>query len=224
MSRRPLPRSFYRQDPVLAARALLGCVLRREIDGAVMTARIVETEAYLGANDPASHARRGLRSERNASMYLEGGHAYVYFTYGMHYCMNVVTGESDVAEAVLLRAAQPLEGLERIRANRPKSRRELDLLSGPGRLCMGLEIDRRLDGVSLAGGQLAILPRDIAIADDDIAVSPRIGVEGAGDAAAWPLRFFLAENRCVSMPRGSRGAPAIEQERPRARGKSSGAE
>lgn len=224
MSRRPLPRSFYRQDPVLAACALLGCVLRREIDGAVMTARIVETEAYLGANDPASHARRGLRSERNASMYLEGGHAYVYFTYGMHYCMNVVTGESDVAEAVLLRAAQPLEGLERIRANRPKSRRELDLLSGPGRLCMGLEIDRRLDGVSLAGGQLAILPRDIAIADDGIAVSPRIGVEGAGDAAAWPLRFFLAGNRCVSMPRGSRGAPAIEQERPRAREKSSGAE
>ncbi len=223
MSRRPLGKAFYRQEPVAAARALLGCVIRRNVDGAVMTARIVETEAYLGANDPASHARRGLRSERNESMYLDGGHAYVYFTYGMHYCMNVVTGEADVAEAVLLRAAQPLEGIERIRANRPKARREFDLLSGPGRLCMGLEVDRRLDGVSLAGEQLAILPRDVGIADDDIAISPRIGVEGAGDAAAWPLRFFLAGNRYVSMPRSWRGSPAIEQEAPRGRGKSSAA-
>jgi DNA-3-methyladenine glycosylase len=223
MSPRPLPRAFYAQDPVAAARALLGCVLRRNVDGAVMTARIVETEAYLGAHDPASHARRGLRSERNASMYLDGGHAYVYFTYGMYYCMNVVTGEADIAEAVLLRAAQPLAGIERIRANRPKSRREFDLLAGPGRLCMGLAIDRQLDGVSLAGEQLAILPRDAAVAEDDIAVSPRIGVEGAGDAAAWPLRFFLAGNRYVSMPRSWRDAPSIEKERPRPRGKGSAA-
>ena len=222
MSARPLPKKFYRQDPVAVARALLGCVLRRNVDGAILTARIVETEAYLGANDPASHARRGLRSPRNASMYLDGGHAYVYFTYGMYYCVNVVTGEEDVAEAVLLRAAQPLEGIERMRRNRPKSRREFDLLSGPGRLCMGLEIDRQLDGVSLAGEQLSILPRDVAIAEDDIAISPRIGVDGAGEvAAAWPLRFFLAGNRYVSMPRSWRGAPAIEQERPRPRRKPS---
>ncbi|HSN68809.1 MAG TPA: DNA-3-methyladenine glycosylase, partial [Thermoanaerobaculia bacterium] len=177
---------------------------------------------YLGANDPASHARRGLRSQRNESMYLEGGHAYVYFTYGMYYCVNVVTGEEDVAEAVLLRAAQPLDGIERMRRNRPKSRREFDLLSGPGRLCMGLEIDRQLDGVSLAGEQLAILPRDVAVADEDIAISPRIGVDGAGEvAAAWPLRFFLAGNRYVSMPRSWRDAPAIEQERARPRRKRS---
>lgn len=220
MKGRPLPKAFYRQEPVAAARALLGCVIRRRIDGAAMTARIVETEAYLGANDPASHARRGLRSPRNESMYLEGGHAYVYFTYGMYYCMNVVTGEADIAEAVLLRAAQPLSGIERIRKNRPTSRREFDLLSGPGRLCMGLEVDRRLDGVSLAGEELAIFPRDVEIAEDDIAVSPRIGVEGAGDAAAWPLRFFLAGNRYVSMPRSWRGAPAIESEAPRPRRRS----
>jgi DNA-3-methyladenine glycosylase len=223
MSARPLGKTFYRQDPVAAARALLGCVVRRRVAGAEMTARIVETEAYLGANDPASHARRGLRSDRNQSMYLEGGHAYVYFTYGMYYCMNVVTGEEDIAEAVLLRAAQPLAGIDRIRMNRPKSRREFDLLSGPGRLCMGLEIDRRLDGVSLAGEELAILQRDVRIADEDIAVSPRVGVEGAGDAAAWPLRFFLAGNRYVSMPRSWRGAPAIEAETPRARRKRSAA-
>ncbi|MGH9457753.1 MAG: DNA-3-methyladenine glycosylase [Thermoanaerobaculia bacterium] len=215
MRRRPLPKSFYRGEPVAIARALLGCVLQRRVDGDLLTARIVETEAYLGANDPASHARRGLRSQRNESMYLPGGHAYVYFTYGMHYCLNVVTGEADVAEAVLLRAAQPLEGIERIRRNRPKTRREFDLLSGPGRLCMGLEIDRALDGVSFASEELSIAARDTDLAEDDIAVSPRVGVEGAGEAAVWPLRFFLAGNRYVSMPRSWRGTPAIESEESR---------
>ena len=213
MKRRPLAKSFYQGDPVGIARQLLGCILRRELDGEVLTARIVETEAYLGANDPASHARRGLRSARNASMYLEGGHAYVYFTYGMHYCLNVVTGEEDVAEAVLLRAAQPLEGIERIRGLRPKARREFDLLSGPGKLCLGLSIDKALDGVSLASRELAIFPRDVEISEDDIAVSPRIGIENSGEAVAWPLRFFLAGNRYVSMPRSWRGAPDVEEEK-----------
>src|SRR5688572_4586670 len=111
-----LPRRFFLQDTVAAARALLGSTLWRRMDhGELLAVRIVETEAYLGANDLASHARRGLRSERNASMYLEGGHAYVYFTYGMHWCMNVVTAEAGIAEAVLLRAAEPLRGLEAIR-------------------------------------------------------------------------------------------------------------
>lgn len=208
MRRRPLPRRFYGQETVTVARELLGCVLQRTIEGTVLRARIVETEAYLGANDPASHARRGLRSERNESMYLRGGHAYVYFTYGMHYCMNVVTGEEDVAEAVLLRAAQPLEGIESMRENRPKARREIDLLSGPGKLCMALAIDRHLDGVSLAGDELSIAPRDIAIAEDRIAISPRVGIEGAGEAAAWPLRFFLADDPHVSAARSWRAQPA----------------
>lgn len=208
MRRRPLPRRFYGQDTVTVARELLGCVLQRTIEGTVLRARIVETEAYLGANDPASHARRGLRSERNESMYLRGGHAYVYFTYGMHYCMNVVTGEEEIAEAVLLRAAQPLEGLEVMRANRPKARREIDLLSGPGKLCMALAIDRHLDGVSLAGDELSIAPRDIDVPEDAIAISPRVGIEGAGEAAAWPLRFFLANNPHVSPARAWKPRPA----------------
>src|SRR5215472_13113886 len=138
-----LPRSFYHHDTVTVARALLGCVLWRA-DGCA--ARIVEAEAYLGANDPASHARRGLRSERNESMYLEGGHAYVYLSYGMHWCMNVVTQEADIAEAVLLRAAQPLRSIEKMRKRRPKAKREYDLMNGPGKVCAALLIDRRLDG------------------------------------------------------------------------------
>ena len=197
-----LPRSFYLHDTVSIARALLGCVLWRRLDdGELLAARLVETEAYLGANDMASHARRGLRSERNASMYLEGGHAYVYFTYGMHWCLNVVTQEQDIAEAVLLRAAEPVRGIESMRVRRPKAKKDWDLMNGPGKICMAMDIDRRLDGESLRGETLWLSKRDIEVSDDDIAVSPRIGIDNSGDAAAWPLRFFLRGNRNVSAYR-----------------------
>ncbi len=198
---RKLPRSFFLHDTVTVARALLGCVLWRRFDDELLAARIVETEAYLGANDMASHARRGLRSERNASMYLEGGRAYVYFTYGMHWCLNVVTQEADIAEAVLLRGAEPIRGIESMRMRRPKAKRDRELMNGPGKLCMAMDIDRRLDGESLAGDTLFLTPRDVDVADHDIAVSPRIGIDNSGDAAAWPLRFFLRGNRHVSAYR-----------------------
>ena len=193
-----LPPEFYLQDTVTVARALLGCVLWRRRGRQLLAARLVETEAYLGANDAASHARRGLRSKRNESMYLEGGHAYVYFTYGMYWCLNVVTQESDIAEAVLIRAAEPLQGIESMRRRRPKAKRDHDLLSGPGKLCMALDIDRRLDGEPLDGNRLFLTEHDAPVGESDIIVSPRIGVEGAVDAAHWPLRFYLRENRYVS--------------------------
>lgn len=196
---KPLPKSFYLQDTITVARELLGCVLWRRLGDDLLAARIVECEAYLGANDMASHARRGLRSERNASMYLEGGHAYVYFTYGMHWCLNVVTAESDIAEAVLLRAAEPLRGIDSIRARRPKAKKEWDLMNGPGKLCQALDVDRRLDGESLSGDTLWLTGRDID--PPDISVSPRIGVDNAADAAHWPLRFFIRGNRYVSAYR-----------------------
>src|ERR1041385_3866857 len=166
MSSAKLPRSFYLQDTVTVARALLGCVLWRRIGRELLGARLVEVEAYLGANDMASHARRGLRSARNESMYLEGGHAYVYFTYGMHYCMNVVTQEADIAEAVLLRAAQPLRGVETMRERRPKAKRDRDLMNGPGKLCSAMVIDKSLDGEPLNGKTLWLAPRDIDVSDD----------------------------------------------------------
>jgi DNA-3-methyladenine glycosylase len=203
MSRAKLSRDFYLQDTVSVARALLGCILWRKIGRELLSGRIVEAEAYLGANDAASHARRGLRSARNESMYLEGGHAYVYFTYGMHWCMNVVTQEADIAEAVLLRAAEPVRGIESIRHRRPKAKRDYDLMNGPGKLCAALMIDKALDGESLRGDRLYITPRDIDVREEHIAVGPRIGVEGAGDAAFWPLRFFLKGNRYVSAYRNA---------------------
>ena len=193
-----LPPGFYLQDTVTVARELLGCVLWRRFGRELLAARIVETEAYLGANDRASHARNGHRSARNESMYLEGGHAYVYFTYGMHYCLNVVTQEQDLAEAVLLRAAEPLRGIASMERRRPKAKRRVDLLNGPGKLCMALAIDRDLDGERLDGNKLWITERDVAAGDNDVSVSARIGVENSGDAACWPLRFFLRGNRYVS--------------------------
>lgn len=196
----PLPRDFYLQDTVTVARELLGCTLWRRAGRVLLAARITETEAYLGANDPASHARRGLRSPRNESMYLEGGHAYVYFTYGMYYCLNVVTQERDLAEAVLLRAAEPLLGMERMKRRRPKARRDVELMNGPGKICIALDVDRRLDGEPLDGDRIFITPREIEVPEKDIRVTPRIGVEGSGEAASWPLRFFLAGNRFVSKP------------------------
>jgi DNA-3-methyladenine glycosylase len=195
---RKLPPEFFQQDTVTVARELLGCVLWRRVGRETLAARIVETEAYLGANDAASHARRGLRSARNESMYLEGGHAYVYFTYGMHWCLNVVTGEPDIAEAVLLRGGEPVRGVESMRERRSKARRDYDLTNGPGKLCMAMEIDRKLDGERLDGERLYITERDIVVRNEDIVVSPRIGVDGAGEAALWPLRFFLRGNRYVS--------------------------
>ena len=197
-----LPRSFFHGDTVAIARALLGCVLWRRLDsGELLAARIVETEAYLGANDLASHARRGLRSPRNESMYLEGGHAYVYFTYGMHWCMNVVTQEADLAEAVLLRAAEPVRGIEVMRERRPKAKKDHELMNGPGKICMALDIDKRLDGASLRGDQLWLTARDVEVREEDIAVTPRIGIDNSGDAAAWPLRFLIRGNRNVSAYR-----------------------
>jgi DNA-3-methyladenine glycosylase len=196
-----LPRDFYLQDTVTVARALLGCTLWRRRRRELLAARLVETEAYLGANDAASHARRGLRSLRNESMYLDGGHAYVYFTYGMHWCLNVVTQESDIAEAVLLRAAEPLQGMESMRKRRPKAKRDFDLMSGPGKLCAALDIDRRLDGEPLDGDRLFITARESNIDESEIAVSTRVGVEGAIEAAHWPLRFYFRGNRHVSAYR-----------------------
>jgi DNA-3-methyladenine glycosylase len=197
----PLPRAFYFQETVDVARALLGCVLWRRLGREWLAVRIVETEAYLGANDAASHARRGHRSPRNESMYLDGGHAYVYLTYGMHWCANVVTQDDGIPEAVLLRGGEPLAGIETMRGLRGGVARDRDIASGPAKLTRAMAIDGALDAAPLDGPLLRITPREHEVSDAQIAVSTRIGVEGAPDAAHWPLRFFLAGNPHVSPGR-----------------------
>jgi DNA-3-methyladenine glycosylase len=163
--------------------------------------RIVETEAYLGGPDRASHAWDGRRTPRNESLYLPGGYAYVYFIYGMHFCLNAVTGEAGIGSAVLLRAGEPVEGEEWMAENRSwkRSPRPGDLAGGPGKLCQALRIDRAFDGTLLNRGPLRITAGD-PVPAEAIAAGPRIGVDYAGEAAAWPLRFAERGNRHVSKP------------------------
>lgn len=205
MSRwRPLPASFYRRDAETVARELLGRWLVRLVDGERSVLRLVETEAYLGAPDAASHAAGGHRSERVESLYLPGGHAYVYLIYGVHHCLNAVTGERDLGSAVLLRAGEPLEGeaaMVRRRAldTRDRPVRPGDVAGGPGKLCQALAIDRELDGVRLWQGELTVVEGE-PLEPEAVAAGSRIGVAYAGEAAGWPLRFAEAGNRHVSRP------------------------
>jgi len=212
-----LPRDFYLQDTVTIARELLGCVLWRKIGRQMLGARLVETEAYLGANDMASHARRGLRSPRNESMYLQGGHAYVYFTYGMHWCMNVVTQETDLAEAVLLRAAEPVQGIEAMRKRRPKAKREFDLMNGPGKLCAALQIDKLLDGEPRDGPQVTreeLIAADVALRNPPAgsiadALQQLVSAPGARAAVAARLAvssaYELEDQDAAALAEGAAG-------------------
>lgn len=186
-------RAFWERPTADLARALLGCRLVRRIDGErPRELVIVETEAYLGVADRAAHTWNGRRTPRVEPMWGPPGHAYVYRIYGVHDCLNVVTGEAGVPEAVLLRAAVPVDWWE----GKTVPRSELVAASGPGRLCRVLRVGRELSGASLAGPELELtLPRPrrrIAVL-----AGPRVGIGSAGAAAAWPLRFALAG--CVAV-------------------------
>lgn len=198
----PLPLSFYRRPAEEVAPDLLGRWLVRRNGRQRLVLRLVEVEAYLGAPDRAAHAWGGRRTARNESLYLPGGYAYVYFIYGMHWCLNVVCGEKDEGGAVLLRAGEPLRGETAMRARRGLADRVRpgDVAGGPGKLAQALGVDRALDGARLDGRELWLaagkpLPRS------RVATGPRIGVAYAGEAAGWPLRFAEAGNPHVSRPR-----------------------
>ena len=185
------------------ARRLVGAFLIREpsTNGGEATrivVRIVETEAYLPLVDPSCHAYRGP-TKRNASVFGRPGTSYVYFIYGNHFCLNVATEPPGIGAAVLIRAAEPLIGIETTRARRPQIE-DARLASGPGNLCRALAIDRSLDGVDLASGQIRIVNGK---SPKRLFASPRIGL---GVAVEWPLRFFDADSRSVSAHR--RGRPA----------------
>jgi len=185
-----LSREFFARDTLTVARELLGQRLVRVLDGQRLSGRIVEVEAYVGEEDQASHARCGA-TRRNAPMYGPAGHAYVYFIYGMHYCLNVVTEREGYPAAVLVRALEPLEGLEVMRVRRGGVP-DAQLASGPARLCQALEIDRRFDGADLcAPGALLFLEQDAPVPDEAAACGPRIGVRGDEVALAAPWRWYV---------------------------------
>ncbi|MEO7252303.1 MAG: DNA-3-methyladenine glycosylase [Arenimonas sp.] len=181
---------FFRRDPRLVAPELLNKLLVAD-DG--RRGRIVEVEAYCGSEDPAAHTFRG-KTARNASMFGPGGHLYVYFTYGMHWCANVVCGEEGEGVGVLLRALEPLAGLERMRAERSKAKTDRDLCRGPGRLAQGFGISGDDDGGDLRRGRIRVL--DDGTAPPAVpAVGPRIGISVATQE---PWRWHVPGNRFVS--------------------------
>ncbi len=198
---RTLPRSFYERDARDLARALLHKLLvARDATGEVLSARIVEVEAYRGAEDPGSHAFRGM-TKRNATMFGPPGHLYVYFTYGMHWCANVVAGERVEGSAVLLRAATPVRGIELMRTRRVKARRDRDLLSGPAKLCQAFAITGTHDGTDLtvARGSLRIVDDGMPPPTDPL-VTTRIGLSpGRGDDFEW--RYCVPGDPRISRDR-----------------------
>ena len=188
--RSPLPREFYAAPALEVGKNLLGKVLIHRTEKGIISGRIVETEAYT-SDDPACHACRGM-TKRNAVMFGQAGHAYVYFTYGMYFCFNVVTGHEGVGEAVLIRAAEPLEGIELMKANRGTDD-PTNLTSGPGKLCQAFAINRDQNGLDLTEGELTIV--DDGWKPSEIITSARIGIRLAADR---PWRFYVAGNPHVS--------------------------
>lgn len=190
-----LPRSFYTRPALTVAKELLGKILVRKIGDTILSGKIVEVEAYLGESDPASHAYRG-KTERNSVMFREGGFLYVYFTYGMHFCANVVTGREGIARAVLLRAIEPLEGIEVMKKKRGFTEESMliNLTNGPAKLCEALQIKRRQNGTDLLGNEIFIVDGE-KIPDSAVLRSSRIGIKNAKEKK-W--RFYVKGNLWVS--------------------------
>lgn len=194
-------------NTVDVARRLVGAMLERVIPegepdaGALVRARIVETEAYLPNVDPACHAYRGP-TKRSATLFGRPGSAYVYLIYGVYFCLNVVTERPGIGAAVLLRAAEPLDGIEVMRRRRRDDVTDSELASGPGNLCRAMSIDLRSDGVDLRRDPLLRVTFDSARPPGEMGITTRVGVSSAAD---WPLRFYDPESRSVSrLPRGAR--------------------
>ena len=188
-----LPHHFYARHTELVARDLLGCILECHSDAGVTSGRIVETEAYLGEHDLACHAAAG-RTRRTEPLYGPPGTAYVYFIYGVHWCFNTVTRAEGLPSAVLVRALEPMSGIDLMRRRRKAARRDQDLTNGPGKLCAALAVDVRHNALPLQRPPLLIRegPR---VPDKDVMITPRIGIRESAD---WPLRWIIADNPYVS--------------------------
>lgn len=190
----PLPRDFYARPTLAVARGLVGKTLVRLTPDGPVAGVVVETEAYVAAIDPAAHAYRG-QTPRNRSMFGPPGHAYVYVSYGMHHCLNVVTEREGQAAAVLIRAVEPTFGVALMRARRGPRIGDLDLCRGPGRLCQAFALTLADDGVDLLGPSLWLSNTPDFPADTPVAATPRIGITRAAD---WPWRFVIPGNPFVS--------------------------
>jgi len=194
-------REFFARDTLVVARELLGARLVRILDGQRLSGLLVECEAYVGQEDSACHASRG-RTPRNAVMYGPPGHAYVYFTYGMHWMLNVVTEREGFPAAILVRALQPLEGIEvmrSLRQARGRPRKDGELTNGPAKLTQALAIDKAFDGADLVLGDTLWLEQVEPIAEGAVQSGPRIGIQYADEKdRGLPWRFWIRGHPYVS--------------------------
>lgn len=198
-----LSREFYDRDTLEVAKELLGKNLVTTENNIITSGKIVEVEAYMGLEDKAAHSYGGRRTKRVEVMYGKPGVAYVYFIYGLYYCMNVVAREEGIAQAVLIRAVEPLEGKEVMSKRRfnknydeLKKREIINLTSGPSKLCMALNIDKSMNGEDLLGDRIYIEEGNKE--KFEIGESPRIGIDYAEEAKDYPWRFFISDNPYVS--------------------------
>ena len=194
-----LPIQFYkRTDVVSIAKELIGKIIVSNIDGLITSGRIVETEAYIGLKDRASHSFGGRRTARNEHMYASAGTAYVYICYGMHHLFNVVTNVKEVPDAVLIRAVEPLNGISTMLERTGKLKPDNTLTKGPGNAARALGISKNHSGINLVNDNIFIADDGFKIDNISIGISRRIGIENSGDAVLKPYRFYVKGNRFVS--------------------------
>jgi len=184
---------FYARDTELVARDLLGCILECRTDEGAASGRIVETEAYLGEHDLACHAAAG-RTRRTEPLYGPPGTSYVYFIYGVHWCFNAVTREEGLPSAVLVRAIEPLDGVDLMRARRPAARRDVDLTNGPAKLCAALGIGARHNALPLTRPPV-LIREGTRVPRNRVVITPRIGIRESAD---WPMRWLIENNPYAS--------------------------
>lgn len=194
------PEYYLNNDVVAVAKDLLGKVLYTQVNGEITSGIIVETEAYFGIKDKASHAYGGRRTNRTEVMFAEGGKAYVYLCYGIHYLFNVITSVKDDPHAVLIRAIEPLTGKEIIEERRNMPFTKAAISSGPGSTAKALGIDLSFNSKDLNGAEIWIEDHHITYADEEIAAVPRVGIAYAKEHALLPWRFFVKSNKYVSKP------------------------
>lgn len=190
----PIKRSFFLQNTIIVAKELLGKIIVKKIGkNTLLTGKIVETEAYIGEHDPACHAYQKL-SGRSSVLYEDGGTIYVYFIYGNYYCFNVVTEKEGIGSAVLIRAVEPLDGIEIMKENRPGIKRIYDLTNGPSKFCIAFDIDKKFNNIKLSEDGIYI-SEPLRNENFEIKTSKRIGIVKGAD---FPYRFFIKDNPYVT--------------------------
>ena len=208
-----MDKKFFQQDGINLAKSILGKYLIRKYDEKIIVSKIVETESYMGVEDKAAHVYGDKKTERTKPLYLDGGHIYVYLIYGMYYCFNISSNKENIPECVLIRAIEPIEGIDEISYNRYKkdyndlsSYQKRNITNGPGKLCMALNITKDLNLKSILGNELYISDyyyknNEKIYADDnfEIEIDKRINIDYAEEAKDYPWRFYIKDNKYVSV-------------------------